>query len=42
MKIHNGWITKIQYIDELGEIISCSLDGFIHVYIYNIYIYIYK
>jgi WD40 repeat protein len=28
--IHKGWITKIQYIEDLNSILSSSFDGFLH------------
>lgn len=29
-QIHNGWITKIKFIEDVQSIVSSSLDGMIH------------
>jgi WD40 repeat protein len=30
VQIHNGWITKIKYIEDLNYILSSAFDGFLH------------
>ena len=30
--IHNSWVTKIKYYDDLKYVISSSVDSFIHIH----------
>jgi len=32
-QIHNGWITKIKFIEDVQSVVSCSLDGMIHYHV---------